>query len=92
MLCCFGLYGGVAVGQSLGGHWTITAPAVGFGLGLFGDMKLMRTIFRQNSPNNNSKSKMLCCDLFAKREKTANLLLRGSDISAKKVQGPKDLS
>jgi hypothetical protein len=42
MLCCVGLFGGAYVGQSLGGHWTITAPAVGFAVGLYGDMKLMR--------------------------------------------------
>ena len=50
MLCCVGLFGGMAVGQSLGGHWNITAPAVGFGLGLYGDMKLMRGMHGKNSP------------------------------------------
>ena len=42
MLCCVGLIGGYAVGQSLGGPWTIIAPAAGFGIGLVADMKLMK--------------------------------------------------
>ena len=58
MLCCIGLFGGLSVGQSLGGHWTITAPAVGFGLGLYGDMKLMRGMHGQNPQDSNHKSKM----------------------------------
>ena len=41
MLCCVGLFGGIAVGQSLGGPWTYVAPAVGFGIGLVADMKFM---------------------------------------------------
>jgi len=41
MLCCVGLIGGMAVGQSLGGPWTFIAPAAGFGIGLVADMKLM---------------------------------------------------
>jgi len=47
MLCCVGLIGGMAVGQSLGGPWTYIAPAAGFGIGLIGDMKLMRGIHRK---------------------------------------------
>ena len=42
MLCCIGLIGGVAVGQALGGPWTLIAPAAGFGIGLVADMKLMK--------------------------------------------------
>jgi hypothetical protein len=42
MLCCVGLIGGMAVGQSLGGPWTYIAPAAGFGIGLIGDMKFMK--------------------------------------------------
>ena len=42
MFCCAGLFVGVTVGSVLGGPWTFTAPAIGFGLGLFGDIKLMR--------------------------------------------------
>ena len=42
MLCCVGLIGGFAVGQSLGGPWTVIAPAAGFGIGLVADMKLMK--------------------------------------------------
>ena len=41
MLCCIGLIGGMAVGQSLGGPWTFIAPAAGFGIGLVADMKFM---------------------------------------------------
>jgi hypothetical protein len=41
MLCCAGLFGGMYVGQQLGGPWTVIAPAAGFGLGFIGDMKLM---------------------------------------------------
>ena len=86
MLCCIGLLGGASVGQSLGGHWTITAPAIGFGLGLYGDMKFMRGMHWQNSPNSNHKSKMSCCDSSPKREKTENPLLQGSNIDTKEVQ------
>ena len=41
MLCCVGLIAGAAVGQSLGGPWTVIAPAAGFGIGLVADMKFM---------------------------------------------------
>ena len=41
MLCCVGLIGGMAVGQSLGGPWTYIAPAAGFGIGFLADMKFM---------------------------------------------------
>jgi hypothetical protein len=86
MLCCVGLFGGLYVGQSLGGHWTITAPAVGFGLGLYGDMKLMRGRHGQKSPNSNHKSKMSSSDSSPKREKPENPLLQGNDINAKQVR------
>ncbi len=75
-----------AVGQSLGGHWTITAPAVGFGLGFYGDMKLMRGMHGQNSPNSNQKSKMPCCDSSPKREKTEKPLLQDSIKDTKNVR------
>ena len=42
MLCCVGLIGGLAVGQYLGGPWTVIAPAAGFGIGLVADMKFMK--------------------------------------------------
>jgi hypothetical protein len=77
MLCCVGLFGGYYVGQSLGGHWTITAPAIGFGVGLVGDMKLMRGMHGQNSSNSNQK---------INPEKTENPLLQGSDINTKEVR------
>ncbi len=47
MLCCVGLIGGFAVGQSLGGPWTIIAPAAGFGIGLVADMKLMKGLHKK---------------------------------------------
>jgi len=42
MLCCVGLFAGAAVGQSLGGPWTVIAPAAGFGIGFLADMKMMK--------------------------------------------------
>ena len=42
MLCCLGLFAGFYVGSMLGGPWTVIAPVLGFGLGLFGDRRLMR--------------------------------------------------
>lgn len=39
MLCCIGLFAGFALGQYLGGVWTVAAPVMGFGLGLVADMK-----------------------------------------------------
>jgi hypothetical protein len=86
MLCCIGLLGGLSVGQSLGGHWTITAPAIGFGLGFYGDMKLMRGMHGRNYPESNPKSKMSCCDSSPKLEKTENPLLQRSDIDTKEVR------
>ena len=46
MLCCVGLVGGMAVGQSLGGPWTYIAPAAGFGIGLVADMKFMHRMHK----------------------------------------------
>lgn len=50
MLCCVGLFGGLAVGQALGGPWTVIAPAAGFAAGLAGDMKLMKGMRRHSAP------------------------------------------
>jgi hypothetical protein len=86
MLCCVGLFGGLYVGQSLGGHWTITAPAIGFGLGLFGDTKLMRGMHGQKSQNGDHKSKMSFSDSAPQLENTETPLLQGSDINTKEVQ------
>ncbi len=86
MLCCVGLFGGLYVGQSLGGHWTFTAPALGFGLGLYGDMKLMRGMHGKNSTDGDQKNKMSCCNLSPKREKTENPILQSNDINTKEVQ------
>jgi hypothetical protein len=49
MLCCLGLFGGLAVGQSLGGPWTVVAPAAGFAVGLAADMKLMKGMHGRSS-------------------------------------------
>jgi hypothetical protein len=42
MLCCLGLVAGFAVGSVLGGPWTLIAPVAGLGLGLIGDLKLIK--------------------------------------------------
>lgn len=42
MMCCVGLFGGLALGQAMGGPWTVIAPAAGFGAGFLVDMKLMK--------------------------------------------------
>ena len=47
MFCCVGLIGGMAVGQSLGGPWTLIAPAAGFGIGFVADMKLMKGMHKK---------------------------------------------
>ncbi len=88
MLCCIGLIGGMAVGQSLGGHWTFTAPAVGFGLGLYGDMKFMHGKHGKDSSDSNSKNKMSCCGSSSKEKKTEKPLLQSSlsDTDTKTVQ------
>lgn len=49
MLCCAGLIGGMAVGQSLGGPWTYIAPAAGFGIGLIADMKFMKGMHKKGA-------------------------------------------
>ena len=88
MLCCVGLFGGVYVGQSLGGHWTFTAPAIGFGLGLYGDMKLMRGMHGhgKNSDDSNRKSMMSCCNLFSKKEKAEEPLLQDGITDTEEVR------
>lgn len=62
MLCCLGLFGGLAVGQSLGGPWTVIAPAAGFGVGLLADMKLMKGFHKnagaQRAPAAEAKPEM----------------------------------
>ncbi len=45
MLCCIGLVAGITVGQYFGGPWIFIAPAIGFGLGLVGDVKFMSSHF-----------------------------------------------
>lgn len=42
MFCCLGLVAGFAVGSVLGGPWALIAPVAGFGLGLIGDLTLIR--------------------------------------------------
>ena len=86
MLCCVGLFGGLFVGQSLGGHWTITAPAIGFGLGLYGDMKFMRGMHGHKSANEADKSKMSSRDSFHNVEKMDTPLIQGGDINTQEVR------
>jgi hypothetical protein len=42
MLCCLGLVAGFAVGSVLGGPWALIAPVAGLGLGLVGDLTLIK--------------------------------------------------
>jgi hypothetical protein len=57
MLCCAGLIGGFYVGQSLGGPWTVIAPAAGFGVGLLADMKFMHKMHRHSPEKNEEETK-----------------------------------
>lgn len=50
MLCCVGLIGGLAVGQSLGGPWIVVAPAAGFAIGLAADLKFMKGLHKHAGP------------------------------------------
>lgn len=56
MLCCVGLFGGLAVGQYLGGPWTVVAPAAGFGIGFLADMKLMKGMHKRAEPEEQASS------------------------------------
>jgi hypothetical protein len=42
MFSCLGLVAGFAVGSVLGGPWALIAPTAGFGLGLIGDLTLVK--------------------------------------------------
>ncbi len=42
MICCIGLIAGFSVGAALGGPWVFIAPALGLGLGLIGDVTMIR--------------------------------------------------
>ena len=42
MFCCLGLVAGFTVGSVLGGPWALIAPVAGFGLGLIGDLTLVK--------------------------------------------------
>jgi len=90
MLCCIGLIGGVAVGQYLGGSWNIAAPAIGFGLGFYGDMKLMHGMHgRQgrHSADSNIKSKTSFGQSSSRKEKTATSLLQENTLEAEDLRG-----
>jgi hypothetical protein len=65
MLCCVGLFGGIYVGQQLGGPWTVIAPAAGFGLGLMGDMKFMHKM-HNHSPQKAKEDEIPDPDAFQK--------------------------
>lgn len=77
MLCCVGLYGGIAVGQMMGGYWRVAAPPVGFAVGFAGDMLLMYGILGKaakgsgdsNNSNHKGKKKMPCCIPIKKKNK-----------------------
>lgn len=72
MLCCVGLFGGLAVGQYLGGPWTFIAPATGFGVGFVGDMKLMHKMHRRPPKKDEEKeghNKHSGKDLSGEKEK-----------------------
>ena len=72
MLCCVGLIGGFAVGQSLGGPWTIIAPAAGFGIGLVADMKFMKGHHKkedQHDPGIRPKNTDPVCEMGADESK-----------------------
>jgi hypothetical protein len=79
MLCCVGLFGGLYVGQSLGGHWTIS-------LGLFGDTKLMRGMHGHNTSNSDHNTKMSSYDSSPKAEQTEIPLLQSGDINTREVR------
>ena len=58
MFCCVGLIGGSAVGQVLGGPWTVIAPAAGFAIGLVADMKFMKGMHKHGSgPDTGERSR-----------------------------------
>jgi len=59
MLCCLGFFAGMAAGSAMGGPWTFIAPAAGFGLGLVGDMRLMRGRRKNNGGQENYRTS--CC-------------------------------
>lgn len=57
MMCCVGLFGGLAVGQALGGPWTFAAPAAGFAVGLVADMKMMKGHRKAQQAETESRAK-----------------------------------
>jgi len=46
LFCCVGLFESFIIGSMLGGSLATLAPALGFGIGLIGDIKLMRKSYR----------------------------------------------
>lgn len=56
MICCIGLYAGMFIGSVLGGPWRIIAPAIGFGVGLYGDRAMMNRN-RQKRPERDQLEK-----------------------------------
>jgi len=63
MLCCLGLLVGLAAGSMLGGPWTLITPAMGFGLGLIGDVRLALNYHEGHRRG-------YCGDSYELREKT----------------------
>ncbi len=81
MLCCVGLFGGIYVGQQLGGPWTVIAPAAGFGLGLMGDMKFMHKM-HNHSPQKAKEDEIPDPDAF---QKTKNKSLSSQGGASKEL-------
>lgn len=81
-MCCAGLVGGLALGQFLGGPWTLLGPGLGFALGLLGDMRMMnRTTKRRTMVDVNSirstfseKQSMTCCGSVEESAETSDKL------------------
>lgn len=68
-MCCAGLLTGLALGQVIGGPWTLLGPGIGFALGLLADTKIMKSkIKRTAAPVANTthgvvhkEASMACC-------------------------------
>lgn len=94
MLCCVGLFGGLAVGQSLGGPWTVIAPAAGFGIGLVADMKLMKGMHKKETSHDGAPQPASpqpaaapvesgsCCGVASAGKSRRNWLIGGAVLAA----------
>ena len=48
-MCCAGLLTGLAVGQVIGGPWTLLGPGIGFALGLLADTKIIKSKIKRTA-------------------------------------------